>query len=157
MRSRFVLVAVIALSAAAVTTVRPLRVADAAATPTTAVAFNPNGSVIEYDSVVKARGSGPHRGGGESTAYSFFAKVPEPVLVFRKRALHPGSAIGYHKQTHDEVYYILSGRGELTLDGEQIPVGPGAAILTRPGSSHGLKQVGSEDLVLIITYPSERR
>lgn len=28
----------------------------------------------------------------------------------------------------------------------------GDAILTRPGSSHGLKQTGKEDLVIIINY-----
>ncbi len=29
---------------------------------------------------------------------------------------------------------------------------PGDAILTRPGASHGLKQVGDEDLVILINY-----
>ena len=94
-------------------------------------------------------------GGGETTGYSFFAKASNPALVFRKRALHAGSAIGPHKQDGDEVYYVLSGSGELTLDGEKHAIGPGTAILTRPGSSHSLKQNGTEDLVIIITYPPE--
>ena len=29
----------------------------------------------------------------------------------------------------------------------------GTAILTRAGDSHGLRQIGEEDLVIIITYP----
>jgi mannose-6-phosphate isomerase-like protein (cupin superfamily) len=33
-----------------------------------------------------------------------------------------------------------------------MEIGPGTAVLTRPGSSHGLKQTGSEDLVVIIAY-----
>ncbi len=33
-----------------------------------------------------------------------------------------------------------------------VPPRPGAAILTRPGSSHGLRQVGPDDLVIIIAY-----
>jgi mannose-6-phosphate isomerase-like protein (cupin superfamily) len=40
----------------------------------------------------------------------------------------------------------------MTLDGKAIDVGPGTAILTRPGSSHGLKQTGKEDLVILINY-----
>jgi mannose-6-phosphate isomerase-like protein (cupin superfamily) len=110
---------------------------------------------MEHDSLVAARQPGPHRGGGETTAYSFFAKARGLPLVFRKRALHPGSAIGYHRQREDEIYYVLSGRGELTLDGARHVVGPGTALLTRPGSSHGLRQVGQDDLVILIAYPSE--
>jgi mannose-6-phosphate isomerase-like protein (cupin superfamily) len=66
--------------------------------------------------------------------------------------MKPGSAIGYHLQTEDEIYYILSGKGLMTIDHKSFDVGPGDAILTRIGSSHGLKQVGSEDLVLMINY-----
>ena len=66
--------------------------------------------------------------------------------------LKPGSGIGYHEQKEDEVYIVLSGKGVMTLDDKPTEVGPGTAILTRPGSSHGLKQVGNEDLVIIIAY-----
>jgi mannose-6-phosphate isomerase-like protein (cupin superfamily) len=69
------------------------------------------------------------------------------------RALKPGSGIGYHEQKEDEIYYVLSGRGVMTLDGKDVEVGPGTAVLTRTGSSHGLKQVGAEDLVILINYP----
>ena len=40
----------------------------------------------------------------------------------------------------------------MTIDGKSFEVGPGAAVLTRPGSSHGLKQTGAEDLVILINY-----
>ena len=72
--------------------------------------------------------------------------------MFRKRALKPGSGIGYHEQKEDEVYYVLSGKGVMTLDEKPVEVGPGTAVLTRPGSSHGLKQTGGDDLVIIIAY-----
>ena len=76
--------------------------------------------------------------------------------MFRKRGLRPGSGIGYHEQTEGEIYYFLSGRGVMTLDGKNVDVGPGTAVLTRTGSSHGLKSVGSEDLVIIVNYPLNR-
>jgi mannose-6-phosphate isomerase-like protein (cupin superfamily) len=121
-----------------------------------------NGSVIEHDSLVRASQPGPHRGTGTTTGYSFFAKTADLKMVFRKRALHPGASIGHHQQREDEIYYVLGGRGELTLDGGTYDVGPGTAILTRTGSSHSIRQVGNEDLVLLIAYekmprPTARR
>jgi mannose-6-phosphate isomerase-like protein (cupin superfamily) len=110
------------------------------------------GYVLERDAQVAKEEPGTHKGGGMTVGYSFFSKVPNLKLVFRKRALKPGSAIGYHMQKEDEIYYVLSGRGEMTMDGKKFEVGPGDAILTRPGASHGLKQVGSEDLVIMINY-----
>ena len=110
------------------------------------------GYIIERDAEVAKKEPGTHNGGGETIGYSFFAKTPNMPFVFRKRALKPGSGIGYHEQKEDEVYYVLSGKGVMTLDDKPVDVGPGTAILTRPGSSHGLKQVGDEDLVILIAY-----
>ena len=112
----------------------------------------PGGYVLERDKEVAKNEPGTHKGGGETIGYSFFAKTPNLKLVFRKRAFKPGSAIGYHLQREDEIYYVLSGRGLMTIDGKEFEVGPGDAVLTRPGSSHGLKQVGKEDLVILINY-----
>ena len=110
------------------------------------------GYILERDAQVAKEEPGTHNGGGLTVGYSFFSKVPNLKLVFRKRALKPGSAIGYHLQKEDEIYYVLSGHGTLTIDGKAVEVGPGDAVLTRPGSSHGLKQTGPEDLVIMINY-----
>ena len=110
------------------------------------------GYIVQHDADVARQEPGTHDGGGQTIGYSFFEKTPNMHFVFRKRALKPGSGIGYHEQHEDEVYYVLSGRGVMTLDGKLIDVGPGTAILTRPGSSHGLKQTGDEDLVVLIAY-----
>jgi mannose-6-phosphate isomerase-like protein (cupin superfamily) len=112
----------------------------------------PGGYVLERDKEVAKNEPGTHNGGGETIGYSFFSKTPSLGLVFRKRAFKPGSAIGYHLQREDEIYYVLSGRGMMNVDGKEFEVGPGDAVLTRPGSSHGLKQVGKEDLVILINY-----
>src|SRR5262245_13972520 len=77
------------------------------------------GYIIERDADVAAQQPGPHNGGGQTVGYSFFAKAPKLNLVFRKRALKPGSGIGYHEQKEDEIYYVLSGRGVMTLDGKE--------------------------------------
>jgi mannose-6-phosphate isomerase-like protein (cupin superfamily) len=112
----------------------------------------PGGYVLERDKEVAKNEPGTHNGGGQTIGYSFFSKTPNLGLVFRKRAFKPGSAIGYHLQREDEIYYVLSGRGMMTIDGKEFEVGPGDAVLTRPGSSHGLKQIGKDDLVILINY-----
>jgi mannose-6-phosphate isomerase-like protein (cupin superfamily) len=110
------------------------------------------GYIVQHDADIAKNEPGTHNGGGQTVGYSFFDKTPGMKFVFRKRALKPGSGIGYHEQKEDEVYYVLSGRGVMTLDDKPMDIGPGTAILTRPGSSHGLKQVGNEDLVILIAY-----
>ena len=112
----------------------------------------PGGYVVENDREVAKEEPGTHNGGGQTIGYSFFKNVPNLKLVFRKRALKPGSGIGLHEQKEDEIYYVLSGRGQMTLDGKTVDVTPGTAVLTRTGSSHSLKQVGNEDLVILINY-----
>ena len=110
------------------------------------------GYVLEHEKDIAAAEPGSHDGGGNTTAYKFFAKVKDTRLEFRTRALHPGSAIGYHLQKEEEIYYIDSGKGEMQMNGKTFPVEAGDAVLTLPGSSHGLKQVGNEDLVVVIVY-----
>ncbi|KQZ65271.1 MULTISPECIES: cupin domain-containing protein [unclassified Lysobacter] len=95
---------------------------------------------------------GPHEGAGTTTAYPFFEQAAGFDLVFRQRALHRGASIGEHRNDKDEIYYVLSGRGELMLDDARREVGPGDAVLTRKGSTHGLKQLGDEDLVIVVVY-----
>jgi len=108
--------------------------------------------ILEHQKDIAKNEPGTHNGGGKTVGYSFFSKADSLKLTFRKRVLHPGSAIGYHLQKEDEVYYIISGTGEMQMNGKSFPVKTGDAILTRPGSSHGLKQTGKNDLVIIITY-----
>jgi mannose-6-phosphate isomerase-like protein (cupin superfamily) len=110
------------------------------------------GYIVQHDAEIAKNEPGTHNGGGMTIGYSFFSTVPKLGLVFRKRTFHPGSGVGYHEQTEDEIYYVLSGKGEMTLDGKTVEVTPGTAVLTRTGSSHGLKQVGSEDLTILINY-----
>lgn len=111
-----------------------------------------NGYILEHENDIRKDEPGSHKGGGNTTAFPFFSKDKTVKMAFRKRVLHPGSSIGYHLQEKQEIYYILSGNGILKMNGKDIPVTTGDAILTKPGSSHGLKPAGNEDLAVLITY-----
>ena len=80
-----------------------------------APAVKPGGYIVQHDADVAKQEPGTHNGGGQTVGYSFFANTPGLKLVFRKRALKPGSGIGHHVQTEDEIYYVLSGRGLITF------------------------------------------
>ena len=114
-------------------------------------------SYVEDERDIAVEQPGPHEGTGTTTAYPFFADAEGFGTIFRKRALHPGASIGAHRNDKDEIYYVLSGRGELMLDGETREVGPGDAVLTRDGSTHALYQRGDADLVIFIVYRRPER
>lgn len=109
--------------------------------------------LVKRDAEVRVDEAGPHEGTGRTTAFRYFDELQDAALVFRKRALHPGASIGEHALSHDEVYYVLSGRGELTVDRTHVPVGPDTAVFMRIGATVGLRQLGDEDLVIVIAYP----
>ena len=114
------------------------------------------GYILEHEKDIAKDEPAPHNGGGNSTVCNFFSNATNSKLVFRKRILHPGAAIGYHLQKQEEIYFIISGTGEMTMNNKVFSVKAGDAILTFPGSSHGLKQTGDNDLVVIIDYEKEK-
>jgi mannose-6-phosphate isomerase-like protein (cupin superfamily) len=96
----------------------------------------------------------PHGAIGMSTAYRISDVVPQPrTMEFRKRMLHKGAVIGLHPIAHDEVYYVLSGEGEVTSDGVSQRLRPGMAAYLYDGAVVGIRQTGNKPLSLIISYP----
>ena len=95
----------------------------------------------------------PHGAIGMSTAWRISDAAPNRTMEFRKRALHVGAAIGEHVIAHDEVYYVLSGEGEVVSDGRTARLKLGMAAYLYSGAKVGIKQIGKEPLVLIISYP----
>lgn len=134
--------------------IAPPRDTDCGARPTALAdrATQPHPSGVVHEGELPIVQPGPHGGPGATTSYPFFADAPQLDLVMRKRVLHAGAGIGLHQHTHDEIYYVVSGTGLYTLDGRDQAIGPGHAMLTRPGSTHAIRQTGTDDLVLIIAY-----
>lgn len=95
----------------------------------------------------------PHGAIGMSTAYRISDVVPGRTMEFRRRVLRVGAAIGAHPIDHDEVYYVLGGQGEVVSDGEKQILTPGMAAYLYDGARVGIRQLGSEPLDLIISYP----
>jgi mannose-6-phosphate isomerase-like protein (cupin superfamily) len=110
--------------------------------------------VVVNERDVVRREAPPHGAIGMSTAYRISDVVPQPrTMEFRKRVLHKGAAIGLHPIAHDEVYYVLSGEGEVTSDGVSQRLRPGMAAYLYNGAVVGIRQIGRKPLSLIISYP----
>jgi mannose-6-phosphate isomerase-like protein (cupin superfamily) len=100
----------------------------------------------------------PHGQIGMSTAYRISDAVPQPrAMEFRRRVLHRGAAIGEHPINHDEVYYVLSGEGEVVSDGKQARLTKGMTAYLYKGAVVGIRQLGKKPLSLIISYPNNQR
>lgn len=127
----------------------------AAASASPAPGAPPMAVIDEKD--VRREEPNPHGKIGLSTAYRISDAVPQPrTMEFRKRILHVGSAIGLHPIAHDEVYYVLSGSGDVTSDGKTQSLTPGMAAYLYDGAVVGIRQTGQEPLALIIAYPVKK-
>ena len=54
----------------------------------------------------------------------------------------------YHIET-EEIYYILSGRGEMMVDGERREVKKHDGIAMPPGARHKITNTGQRDLIFL--------
>jgi mannose-6-phosphate isomerase-like protein (cupin superfamily) len=58
------------------------------------------------------------------------------------------TAAHYHPRS-EEIYYLLAGRGRMTIDAETVEVGPGDAIAIPPGAVHTIECLGAETLIFL--------
>jgi len=50
----------------------------------------------------------------------------------------------------DKIYFVLRGRGQFHIAGEERELGSGEGVIARPGQAHGVKNSVAEDLVLLV-------
>ncbi|WP_246050342.1 cupin domain-containing protein [Asticcacaulis tiandongensis] len=114
--------------------------------------------VVIDEKAIETTEANPHGKIGNSTAYRISDQAPKRNMEFRKRIIHKDGAIGLHVIDHDEVYYVLSGTGEVSSDGQTQILTEGMAAYLYTGANVGIRQIGDEPLSLIISYPlAERR
>lgn len=93
-----------------------------------------------------------HLGGtGEKGAVMHYVPIGADgaFKMASKIVLDEGGSIGYHLHKDDEeVYFIMSGEGLYSEEGEEVKVGAGDVLLCTRGRSHGLKNTGKGKLIL---------
>lgn len=113
--------------------------------------------VVVDERDTRVREAPPHGAIGMSTAWRITDRVPGRAMEFRRRTLDSGAAIGVHPIAHDEVYYVLSGEGEVESDGVKRRLRAGMTAYLYDGASVGIRQMGAAPLSLIIAYPLKAR
>jgi mannose-6-phosphate isomerase-like protein (cupin superfamily) len=79
-------------------------------------------------------------------------------LVVSSTSLHPGQSTRGHKHPgQEEVYYFISGRGEMELDEKRFDVQAGDVILIEDGVFHRVHNLeGMEDLYFVCVFDGKR-
>ena len=68
----------------------------------------------------------------------------------------PGTTVGAHRHAEGrELYFIISGEGELTTNGVAEKVAAGDMILNEPGDCHAFANMGDETVVVMVTNVQE--
>jgi mannose-6-phosphate isomerase-like protein (cupin superfamily) len=93
------------------------------------------------------------RGGSGTVNNRHLFKKEELIAKSRLVAvttLPVSSSIGFHRhEKEEEIYYIISGKGEV-IDEDQIKeIYPGCAMLTGNGKGHSIVNTGNEPLVFL--------
>ena len=63
-----------------------------------------------------------------------------------------GGQVPWHNQEQEEVYYVVSGAGEMCLGEEKFQVTGGQAVWIPPKTYHQLTNTGDEVLYMIYVY-----
>lgn len=105
-----------------------------------------------------------HAGEGAIRVRPFFRGLTTTGINLHVWELPPGSSEGRHTHPSDdpaddyeEIYYVLQGRGVLELDGEDVPIDVGDAVLVPVDVDHGLRVVGDEPLRIVLVFARSRR
>ncbi len=65
----------------------------------------------------------------------------------------PGTVVGPVKHDTEEAAYVVSGSGELRLDGETVPFRQGDAVHIPAGVWHAVANTGDADVVMVFGFP----
>lgn len=75
--------------------------------------------------------------GGTTTTQTLTAGIAD---------LNPNGWLGLHRHTAAEIYYVVEGKGIVTLDGVDHPVFAGSAVYIPGDAEHGVRNIGQTAL-----------
>ena len=83
-------------------------------------------------------------------------QLKNKAKLFSKITIPQGNSIGMHEHVDDfEIYYILSGKGQVLDNDKLVEVNEGDVIYTANGNKHYIENIGEEDLVFIAVVINE--
>jgi mannose-6-phosphate isomerase-like protein (cupin superfamily) len=89
----------------------------------------------------------PSKPGGVGKATLF----QSPRMLLGLNGLEPGAEQAVHAHAgQDKFYHVLEGRGVFTVGTREREAGPGEVVWAPSGVDHGVRNGGSERLVLLV-------
>ena len=88
--------------------------------------------------------------GGAIAQMIFDRRTLKEIGFLAIATLAPGKEIEAHVDPMEEIYFVLSGSGEMHVDGEAKQVGSGDATWIPAGSRHALLNNSQEDCVILV-------
>jgi glyoxylate utilization-related uncharacterized protein len=71
------------------------------------------------------------------------------ISFFNYAELAPGKKLEKHVGIVEEIYYIISGEGEFSVNDETVDVKGGDAIYAAPGDEHGMTNNSDKSIVYL--------
>jgi mannose-6-phosphate isomerase-like protein (cupin superfamily) len=71
--------------------------------------------------------------------------------------IEPGGGAEIVTHATEHAYYIVSGRMQATVEGQQFDLGPGSCLYMDKEAAHGLKVVGDEPVSFIVIFAPARQ
>src|ERR1700752_722977 len=83
--------------------------------------------------------------------------VPGREAVIANVEIAPGGSAGRHTHPGDEISYVLSGEGEILMEGHApLKVKPGDGFVIPGGTKHDAHNTGAQPLKLVGVYVVEK-
>jgi quercetin dioxygenase-like cupin family protein len=76
-----------------------------------------------------------------------------PTMTFAHYEFTQGASIHEHSHPQEEVYEVIEGELEITIDGERKIIKPGLVAIVPPNSRHSVVAI-SEGKAIIIDHPT---
>ena len=78
-----------------------------------------------------------------------------PTMSTGIYALPQGAVDTQQPHTEDEVYYVVSGRGAISVAGEDRPVGPGSVVFVGAKVEHHFHSIAEDMTIFVVFAPAQ--
>ena len=105
--------------------------------------------IIEQNTV-----SAVNKAGGKGEIFITNLLTPKEMVgkceMFASVKIPVGASLGVHQHVgNNETYYLIQGTGKYTDNGEVYTVKAGDTTFCADGDTHGIENIGDEDLIFI--------
>ena len=91
----------------------------------------------------------------QSTGRAYLEFLRVPSMSMGVYSLPAGGVDPQQPHTEDEVYYVVSGRGQIRVGEEDRPVGPGSIVFVAATVDHRFHTIDKDLTILVFFAPAE--